>query len=91
MSGVAILSCLFVTSVRVQLRAGPARMMGQWSVSDARGKGTQLPAAVDALLSEDTPRGPTEIMWTALRSCYASEEDAVAAVERNTGTVGCWL
>mmetsp|Transcript_34563 Transcript_34563/g.73784 ORF Transcript_34563/g.73784 Transcript_34563/m.73784 type:complete len:213 (-) Transcript_34563:283-921(-) len=62
-------------------------MMARWSLSDARGKGLPLPAEVEELLSDDTPRDQVQIMWAAMRGCYATEADAVAAVERNTGTI----
>ena len=45
------------------------------------------PAQVDELLSPDTSRKEVEILWGALRSCYGTESEAVAAAARNTGTI----
>ena len=42
---------------------------------------------MDELLSPDTPRREVEILWGALRSCYGTETEAVAAAARNTGTI----
>ena len=44
-------------------------------------------AQVDELLSPDTSRKEVEILWGALRSCYGTESEAVAAAARNTGTI----
>ena len=42
---------------------------------------------MDELLSPDTSRKEVEILWGALRSCYGTESEAVAAAARNTGTI----
>ena len=45
------------------------------------------PAQVDELLSPDTSRKEVEMLWGALRACYGTESEAVAAAARNTGTI----
>jgi len=50
-------------------------------------KRMELPAEVDELLSTDTDRQNTKALWAALRSCFKTEEEAVAAAARNTGTI----
>ena len=44
-------------------------------------------AQVDELLSPDTSRKEVESLWGALRLCYGTESEAVAAAARNTGTI----
>ena len=52
-----------------------------------KAKRQKLPVAVDELLSADTPRREVEVLWAALRSCFKTEDEAIAAVARNTGTI----
>jgi ribosomal protein L32 len=46
-----------------------------------------IPEEIASLLSEDTDRKTTSQMWAAFRTCYATEEDAITAAKRNTGTI----
>ena len=68
-------------------RASSLHMMAQWQQADLTAPSMKLPAEVDELLSEDTDRIGVRKLWCALRKCYATEEEAVAAVKRNTGTI----
>ena len=61
--------------------------MASWTAKDMKAKRVKLPAEVDDLLSDDTDRPTTEALWGALRSCFATEAEAVAAASRNTGTI----
>ena len=61
--------------------------MASWTKADLKSKKLKLPSEVDSLLSEDTPREQVEILWAALRSCFGSEAEAIAAASRNTGTI----
>jgi len=60
-----------------------ARPVGSWQ----RGSRQKLPADVEALLSDATARRETEVLWAALRSCFKTEAEAIAAATRNTGTI----
>ena len=62
-------------------------MMAQWTAADMRSRRAALPAEVASLLSDDTDKKNTEVLWAALRSCYDDEQDAIAAAQRNTGTI----
>lgn len=62
-------------------------VMASWTPADMSAKRQKLPEQVDELLSDDTSRREVEILWAALRSCFASEEEAIAAASRNTGTI----
>ena len=70
----------------VPLRA-PLPLMASWTAADMKSKRLKLPEEVDELLSPDTSRKEVEILWGALRSCYGTESEAVAAAARNTGTI----
>ena len=61
--------------------------MASWTQADMKAKRVRLPDEVDALLSDDTSRANTEALWAALRSCFATEQEAIAAASRNTGTI----
>lgn len=61
--------------------------MRSWTPADMKSKRLKLPAEVDAKLSDDTSRENTEKLYAALRSCFATEAEAISAVERNTGTI----
>lgn len=52
-----------------------------------KSKRMPLPAEVDVLLASDTSRGETQALWAALRSCFTTEAEAIAAAKRNTGTI----
>ena len=62
-------------------------MMARWTAADMRSRRLELPPEVDELLSPDTDRPNTKALWAALRSCFATEEEAIAAAARNTGTI----
>jgi hypothetical protein len=68
-------------------RTGAIAMMARWTSEDMKCKAMPLPLDVDSLLSADTSRKDTEVLWAALRSCFASEGEAIAAAQRNTGTI----
>ena len=67
--------------------SSPPTMMARWTAADMKAKRVKLPAALDDLLSEDTPRREVEVLWAALRSCFKTEDEAIAAAARNTGTI----
>ena len=46
-----------------------------------------LPEEVAELISADTNRQQTEMMWSVFRACYATEDDAISAAKRNTGAI----
>ena len=78
------------TAVRrpaVAARVISTPVMKSWTELDMRSKRAKLPAEVEELLSSDTDRVTTEILWAAFRSCYATEGDAIAAAALNTGTI----
>jgi hypothetical protein len=62
-------------------------VMASWTPADMKAKRVKLPAEVDGLLSLDTSRENVEALWGALRRCFATEGDAIAAAKRNTGTI----
>ena len=68
-------------------RVAASPIMGQWLKSDMSSASLPLPDEIEAMLSEDTPRPLTEIMWAAFRSCYPDDDAAIAAAERNTGVI----
>lgn len=61
--------------------------MAQWTAADMKAKRMRLPPEIDSILSADTSRENTEALWAALRSCFSSEDEAIAAATRNTGTI----
>jgi len=65
--------------------------MARWTAADMQSKKLELPPEVDKqvdkLLSADADRQNTKALWAALRSCFKTEEDAIAAAARNTGTI----
>lgn len=65
--------------------------MGRWSEADMASDALALPAAVEALLSDDTPRDTTSQLWAAFRACFETEDEAVAAACRNAGTIMPYL
>ena len=69
------------------LRTASVYLMASWQAADLKVKGAKLPNEVEELLSADTDRQTTEKMWAAFRSCYASEDAAIAAAMRNTGAI----
>lgn len=69
------------------LRLAPAAMMANWNPADMKSKKLRLPEEVADLLSADTDRGTTEQLWAAFRSCFGTEDEAIAAAKRNTGTI----
>lgn len=76
------------TASRFAIRASSSpAMMAKWTQADMQAARLPLPAEVDELLSEDTSRENTELLWAAFRECFATEADAVAAARRNTGTI----
>jgi len=62
-------------------------MMARWTDADMKSKRLALPAELDELISEDTDRPAVETLWAAMRSCYPTEDAAVVAATRNTGTI----
>ena len=62
-------------------------LMRSWTPADMKAKRLPLPDEVAALLSDDTSRENTEALYAALRSCFATEEQTIAAATRNTGTI----
>ena len=79
-------ACANRLPVQKNLRA-PAAMMAQWTSADMSAKRLPLPAELDEKLSDDTDRDTTAALWAALRSCFDTEEEAMAAAMRNTGTI----
>eukprot|EP00962_Isochrysis_galbana_P060983 scaffold36090_cov140-Isochrysis_galbana.AAC.3 len=67
-------------------RATSAQMRS-WTKADMRSASLRLPDEVESLLSADTDRKTTSQLWAAFSTCYATEEDAIAAAKRNTGTI----
>jgi len=65
----------------------PSVVMARWTAADMRSKRLELPQEVDAMLSADTDRKNTKALWAALRSCFKTEKEAIAAASRNTGTI----
>jgi len=83
-------SCLCMVARSLPLarsRTPAAAMMASWTPADMSAKRLPLPDEVDVLLSSDTSRENTEALWCALRSCFDSDEEAIAAASRNTGTI----
>ena len=64
-----------------------APTMTAWSDQDMNGKKVTLPVELDEMITEDTPRPGCEILWAAFLTCYATEQEAIAAAKRNTGTI----
>ena len=64
-------------------RTPPPIMMARWTQEDMKAKSIPLPAEVEVLLSDDTDRPTTQKLYAALRACFKSEEEAIAAAERN--------
>ena len=58
-----------------------------WTQQDMKTSRVPLPDEVEELISADTNRQQTEMMWSAFRGCYATESDAIAAAMRNTGAI----
>jgi hypothetical protein len=61
--------------------------MRSWTKADMQSASLPLPDEVESLLSADTDRKTTSQLWAAFSTCYATEEDAIAAAKRNTGTI----
>ena len=62
---------------------GRVSMMARWRDEDLRRKSKRVPAEVEALLARDFPsKAQVGICWAALRDCYASEAEAIAAARR---------
>ena len=60
-----------------------AMMMARWQEADLKRKSKPVPAEVDALLARDFPsKDQVGICWAALRDCYVTEADAIAAARR---------
>ena len=58
-------------------------MMASWRAEDLKRRSKPVPAEVEALLATDFPsKAQVGIMWAALRDCYASEAEAIAAARR---------
>ena len=58
-------------------------MMTQWLAADLKRRSKTVPPVVDLLLAADFPSRPqVGIMWAALRECYATDADAIAAAKR---------
>ena len=58
-------------------------MMARWLDTDLKRRSKPVPAEVDSLLAADFPSRPqVGIMWAALRECYATDDDAIAAAKR---------
>ena len=65
------------------LKRSDLSMMVQWTRADLKRKAKPVPDEVDELLASDFPsRGQVPIMWAALRDCYATEAEAIAAAKR---------
>lgn len=58
-----------------------------WTPGDMKTRPLALPDEVEELLSADTNRQQTEMMWSAFRACYATDEEAISAAQRNTGAI----
>ena len=65
--------------------------MGTWDESDVKIMPVPLPDAIEDLLSDDTDRELTQIMWSAFVKCYASEDDAIAACQRSSVSIMHYL
>merc|ERR1719174_2019271 len=61
--------------------------MGTWSQADSQAKRAPLPHEVAEQISAETNLPQTEQLWATFRTCYATEELAVKAALRNTGTI----
>lgn len=92
--GLLLLGLLATTSARMTprtpiaaARAPPPLLMARWQPSDMAAIRQPLPPEVEGLLSDDTPRDGVERLWGVMVKCYATEEDAITAAERNTGTI----
>ena len=60
-----------------------AMMMARWQEADLKRKSKPVPAEVEAMLARDFPsKDQVGICWAALRECYATEADAIAAARR---------
>lgn len=68
-------------------RTPPVVTMASWTPADLKAKRIKLPSEVDEMISADTSRPGTEALWAALRSCFTTEDEAIAAALRNTGTI----
>lgn len=69
------------------LLVAAAVAMARWSAADLGQPARPLPPQVETLLSDDTPRKQTAQCYAAFRECFATDEDAIKAVQRNTGVV----
>lgn len=65
--------------------------MGTWDELDVKIMPVPLPDAIEDLLSDDTDRELTQIMWSAFVKCYASEDDAIAACQRSSVSIMHYL
>lgn len=61
--------------------------MRSWTAADMQFASLPLPEEVESLLSADTDRKTTSQMWAAFSKCYETEDEAVEAAKRNTGTI----
>jgi hypothetical protein len=66
-------------------RSARGTVMASWQQEDLNAPSMALPEEIELLLSADTDRVGTRKLWCAMRRCYATEADAIAAVRRNTG------
>ena len=66
-------------------RSARVTAMASWQQEDLNAPSIALPEEIELLLSADTDRVGTRKLWCAMRRCYATEADAIAAVRRNTG------
>ena len=66
-------------------RSARGTAMASWQQEDLNAPSMALPEEIELLLSADTDRVGTRKLWCAMRRCYATEADAIAAVRRNTG------
>jgi len=66
-------------------------VMRSWTPADMKSKALPLPDDLESLLSAATDRRSTTQLWAAFRSCYATEDDAIEAAKRNTGTILSYL
>ena len=81
-------SSFYSSSARAVLpRRNAAVVMRSWTAEDMSRPRLEIPSEVESLLSSDTDRRTTEILWAAFRSCFGSDEEAIEAASRNTGTI----
>ena len=70
------------------LRTPAPAMMAEWKPADMAAKRQRIPEEVADLLTDfEMDVATTEQLWAALRSCFDSEDEAISAAMRNTGTI----